>query len=45
MDVLAAIDDQEDLLGIRGDLEPPVIKPAADSDEQIYKSVVMPMRI
>jgi DNA polymerase-3 subunit beta len=45
LDVLSAIDDEEIVLGIGGDLDPAVIKPAAESEEQSYKAVVMPMRI
>jgi DNA polymerase-3 subunit beta len=45
LDVLGAIDDEEVVLGIGGDLDPAVIKPATESDEQSYKAVVMPMRI
>jgi DNA polymerase-3 subunit beta len=45
LDVLGAIDDDEIVLGIGGDLDPAVIKPATESDEQSYKAVVMPMRI
>jgi DNA polymerase III subunit beta len=45
LDVLGAMDDDEIVLGIGGDLDPAVIKPAAESDEQSYKAVVMPMRI
>jgi DNA polymerase-3 subunit beta len=45
LDVLGALDDDEVVLGIGGDLDPAVIKPASESDEQGYKAVVMPMRI
>jgi DNA polymerase-3 subunit beta len=45
LDVLAAVDDEEIVLGIGGDLDPAVIKPASESDDQSYKAVVMPMRI
>jgi DNA polymerase-3 subunit beta len=45
LDVLSAIDDEEIVLGIGGDLDPAVIKPATESDERNYKAVVMPMRI
>jgi DNA polymerase-3 subunit beta len=45
LDVLGAIDDEEVVLGIGGDLDPAVIKPASESDDQSYKAVVMPMRI
>jgi DNA polymerase-3 subunit beta len=45
LDVLGAIDDEEVVLGVGGDLDPAVIRPAAESDAQSYKAVVMPMRI
>jgi DNA polymerase-3 subunit beta len=45
LDVLGSLDDDEVVLGIGGDLDPAVIKPAAESDDQSYKAVVMPMRI
>jgi DNA polymerase-3 subunit beta len=45
LDVLGALDDEEVVLGIGGDLDPAVIKPASESDEEGYKAVVMPMRI
>jgi DNA polymerase-3 subunit beta len=45
LDVLSSIDDEEIVLGIGGDLDPAVIKPATESDERNYKAVVMPMRI
>jgi DNA polymerase-3 subunit beta len=45
LDVLSTIDDDEIMLGIGGDLDPAVIKPATESDERSYKAVVMPMRI
>jgi len=45
LDVLGALDDEEVILGIGGDLDPAVIKPAAESDDHSYKAVVMPMRI
>jgi DNA polymerase III subunit beta len=45
LDVLGAIDDEEIVLGIGGDLDPAVIKPAEESDDRSYKAVVMPMRI
>jgi len=45
LDVLGSVDDEEVVLGIGGDLDPAVIKPATESDDQSYKAVVMPMRI
>src|SRR5260221_278238 len=37
LDVLGALDDEEVVLGIGGDLDPAVIKPAGESDDQSYK--------
>lgn len=45
LDVLAAIDDEEIVLGISGELDPAVIRPATESSQQSYVAVVMPMRI
>ena len=45
LDVLAAIDDDEIVLGISGELDPAVVKPATESSQQSYVAVVMPMRI
>ncbi|HLV65020.1 MAG TPA: DNA polymerase III subunit beta [Polyangiaceae bacterium] len=45
LDVLAAIDDDEVVLGISGELDPAVIKPANTSGTTTYVAVVMPMRI
>ncbi|MCK6588662.1 MAG: DNA polymerase III subunit beta [Polyangiaceae bacterium] len=45
LDVLGAVDDEEVALGISGELDPAVIRPAAESDTQSYVAVVMPMRI
>jgi DNA polymerase-3 subunit beta len=45
LDVLGAIEDEEIVLGVGGDLDPAVIRPATESDAQSYKAVVMPMRI
>lgn len=44
-DVLSAIDDEEVLLGISGELDPAVIRPGTESSQQSYIAVVMPMRI
>jgi DNA polymerase III subunit beta len=44
-DVLSAIDEDEVILGISGELDPAVIRPGAESSEQSYIAVVMPMRI
>ena len=45
LDVLAAIDDDEVVIGISGELDPAVIKPANASGTTTYVAVVMPMRI
>jgi DNA polymerase-3 subunit beta len=45
LDVLGAIEDEEVVLGISGDLDPAVIRPAGESTQQQYLAVVMPMRI
>lgn len=45
LDVLAAIDDEEISLGISGELDPAVLKPAGESSQQSYIAVIMPMRI
>lgn len=45
-DVLKAIDDSDEvLLGISGELDPAVIRPATELDGQSYIAVVMPMKI
>jgi len=43
--VLAAIDDEEIILGVSGELDPAVIRPGTESSEQSYVAVIMPMRI
>jgi DNA polymerase-3 subunit beta len=45
LDVLAAIDDEEIVLGISGELDPAVVRPATESSQESYVAVVMPMRI
>jgi DNA polymerase III subunit beta len=45
LDVLAAIDDDEIILGISGELDPAVIRPGSESSDQSYVAVIMPMRI
>ncbi|KYF53255.1 DNA polymerase III subunit beta [Sorangium cellulosum] len=45
LDVLAAIDDDEVVLGISGELDPAVLRPGSESNQQSYVAVVMPMRI
>jgi DNA polymerase-3 subunit beta len=44
LDVLAAIEDDEITLGLSGELDPAVVKPAS-ADAGDYIAVVMPMRI
>ena len=44
-DVLGAIDEEEVVLGVSGELDPAVMRPATESNEQSYIAVVMPMRI
>lgn len=45
LDVLGAIDDADVVLGVSGELDPAVIKPATASGTTTYLAVVMPMRI
>jgi len=45
LDVLAAVDDEEIVLGISGELDPAVLRPGAESSDQSYVAVIMPMRI
>jgi DNA polymerase III subunit beta len=45
LDVLAAIDDEDVVLGISGELDPAVLKPGAESVSSNYLAVIMPMRI
>ena len=46
LDVLGAVDDvAEVVLGLSGELDPAVLRPADESTERDYVSVVMPMRI
>jgi DNA polymerase-3 subunit beta len=45
LDVLAAIDDEEIILGISGELDPAVLRPATEASDQSYVAVIMPMRI
>lgn len=45
LDVLGAIDDDDVVLGVSGELDPAVIRPATESNDQSYIAVVMPMRI
>lgn len=45
LDVLTAMDADEILLGLSGELDPAVLKPASERTEASYLSVIMPMRI
>lgn len=45
IDVLGALDDEEVLLGVSGELDPAIIRPATESDKESFVAVVMPMRI
>lgn len=45
LDVLSAIEDDEIILGVSGELDPAVLRPATESTKQSYLAVVMPMRI
>lgn len=45
LDVLAAVDDDEIVLGVSGELDPAVIRPGTESSDQSYVAVIMPMRI
>jgi DNA polymerase-3 subunit beta len=45
LDVLAAIEDDELMLGISGELDPALIRPAKQSKGAEYLAVIMPMRI
>jgi DNA polymerase III subunit beta len=45
LEVLAAMTDDEVILGITGELDPAVLRPAGGHENQDYLAVVMPMRI
>ena len=45
LDVLAAVDDEEIVLGVSGELDPAVLRPGTESSDQSYVAVIMPMRI
>ncbi len=45
LDVLGAIDDEEIILGVSGELDPAVLRPGTESTTSSYLSVIMPMRI
>jgi DNA polymerase-3 subunit beta len=45
LDVLAAIDDDEIILNVSGELDPAVVRPANEAPDRQYVAVIMPMRI
>jgi DNA polymerase-3 subunit beta len=45
LDVLNAIEDDEIILGVSGELDPAVLRPGSESAQQSYVAVIMPMRI
>lgn len=45
LDVLGAMQEDEVILGISGELDPAVVKPASESTKKSYLAVIMPMRI
>jgi len=45
LDILGAMDDDEVVLGVSGELDPAVVRPGTESSQQSYVAVVMPMRI
>ncbi len=45
IDVLKAIDDEEVILGISGELDPAVVRPAHEDASKNHVAVIMPMRI
>jgi len=45
LDILNALDDDEVVLGVSGELDPAVVRPATESDRESFVAVVMPMRI
>jgi DNA polymerase-3 subunit beta len=45
LDVLGSIDGEEVILGVSGELDPAIVKPAEESTKKSYLAVVMPMRI
>lgn len=45
LDVLGAVDDDEIILGVSGELDPAVVKPGGESTKKSYLAVIMPMRI
>lgn len=45
LDVLGALEEDEVVLGVSGELDPAIIKPGTESAKKGYLAVVMPMRI
>jgi DNA polymerase-3 subunit beta len=45
LDVLVALDDEEITLGVGGELDPAVVRPATETAGQSYLAVVTPMRL
>ncbi len=45
LDVLGALDGDEVLVGMSGELDPAILRPANESEKEDYVAVVMPMRI
>jgi DNA polymerase-3 subunit beta len=45
LEVLLAVEDEEILLGLSGELDPAIIRPANETSRSSYLAVVMPMRI
>ncbi len=45
LDVLAAMDTDEVVLGLSGELDPAVLRPGTENEPESYVAVVMPMRI
>jgi DNA polymerase-3 subunit beta len=45
LDVLRAITDDEVEIGVGGELDPAVVRPAAQNPRSSYLAVIMPMRI
>jgi DNA polymerase-3 subunit beta len=45
LDVLGALDDENVVLGLSGELDPAVLRPGVNADGKQFLAVVMPMRI
>ncbi len=45
LEVLGALEDEEVLLGVSGELDPAIVRPATESDKESFVGVIMPMRI